>query len=123
MSPDQRTKWQAAQVAEKGHWIGLWDSNVQTRQSLMDHEAQKADFIFHQMTVHFGVDPKRDWAKASVLDVGCGPASIVARSKLGKSRVGVDPLKYPDWVYAAYKRNGFEVLLQPFEDLDTTKKF
>ncbi len=120
---EQRLIWQKAQEAEKGHWIELWDKNVQKRQQILDHEAQKADFIFHEMASHFSINPKTDWTSASILDVGCGPTSLIARSKLGKKRTGVDPLKYPNWIYEIYQKNDFEVLLEPFEELKTYEKF
>ncbi len=119
-------KWQAAQIAERDYWFsfGVDDPvDSQRRQILISSETQKADFIFNEMLAHFGIDAAKDWSKLSILDVGCGPTSLVARSKLGKTRVGVDPLKYPDWVYDSYKTNNFKVYLQPFEEFQTTKKY
>lgn len=43
-----------------------------------------------------------DFGDASVLDVGCGPVSILLKSKAGL-KVGVDPCRYPEWVLARYK--------------------
>jgi len=126
LTPQQRLEWEHAQEAEKEYWYGcgIDDPDGSTRrQLLVDSESQKADFIFNQMVDHFGVDPAKDWSKLKVLDVGCGPTSLVARSKFGKTRAGVDPLAYPKWVYEDYKKHGFKVFLQPFEELDTTKKF
>lgn len=119
-------EWERAQEAEKEYWYscGIDDPDGSTRRKLLvDSESQKADFIFNQMINNFGVKPAKDWSKLSILDVGCGPTSLVARAKFGKKRRGVDPLKYPAWVYEDYKKHGFEVILQPFEDLSTTKKF
>lgn len=118
-----QAKWLKAQEAEKGHWIGLWSEDLQQRHALVQHEALKADFIFRQMTSYFGINPKKGWSKSSVLDVGCGPTSVVSRMKFGKSRAGVDPLKYPKWVYQDYKKNNFKVIMKPFEELDSNKKF
>ena len=126
LTTEQRRIWEHAQAAEKSFWYdsGINDpADSARRQWLVDSESQKADFIFHQMTSQFDVDPTKDWAKLRVLDVGCGPTSLVARSELGKTRTGVDPLEYPSWVYDNYKKHGFEVLLQPFEELKTTQKY
>jgi len=126
MTLAQRQEWEHAQQAEKDYWYssGINEpADSARRQWLVDSESQKADFIFHQMTAHFGVDPAKDWSKLNVLDVGCGPASLVARAELGKTRAGVDPLDYPKWVYEEYKKHNFKVFLQPFEELKTTKKY
>lgn len=123
ISDEQKQIWLKAQEAEKGHWIGLWSDDEVQRKALFDHEAQKADFIFDTMIKHFRIDPNKNWKDSNILDVGCGPASIIARAEYGKTRTGADPLKYPDWVYDDYKKHDFKVLLQPFEELDTAKKF
>lgn len=43
-----------------------------------------------------------DFGEKSVLDVGCGPYSILMKSK-GKVKHGIDPCDYPQWVYERYK--------------------
>lgn len=116
--------WDQAQVAEKGHWAALWQpADSLERQYLAESEAKKGDFIFHEMSMHFEIDPTKDWSDKAVLDVGCGPVSLVARSKLGKTRTGVDPLRYPHWVYEAYRANSFNVIMEPFEEMSGPDKY
>jgi 2-polyprenyl-3-methyl-5-hydroxy-6-metoxy-1,4-benzoquinol methylase len=124
LSKHSRVIWDKAQEAEKGHWAWLWQgSDSIQRQDLINGEVTKGEFIFQQMVEHFNVHPTEDWAGLKVLDVGCGPLSLIARNQLGKSRSGVDPLHYPTWVYDEYKTKDFMVYKQPFEELSTTKKF
>lgn len=60
-----------------------------------------------------------DFGEKSVLDVGCGPYSILMKSK-AKLKHGIDPCDYPQWVYERYKCA--DVLLHkiPAEDFSTS---
>lgn len=117
-------EWQRAQEAEKGHWAALWqDEGSSDRQELIEHEIAKGDFIFNQLMAKFDVKPLSGWVNKCVLDVACGPLSQIARAKLGKTGAGVDPLKYPDWVYEAYSKDDFEVFIKPFEQMDASQTF
>jgi hypothetical protein len=53
-----------------------------------------------------------------VLDVARGPVSVTSQIKGALTLEGVDPLRYPDWVYNQYERRGFHVHLCRLEDLD-----
>ncbi|HSX53024.1 MAG TPA: methyltransferase domain-containing protein [Patescibacteria group bacterium] len=124
LSKHDREIWNKAQEAEKGHWAWLWQgSDSLQRQDLINGEVTKGEFIFQNMIEHFHVRPAVDWSGLKVLDVGCGPLSLIARNKLGKLRAGVDPLRYPSWVYEDYKAKDFTVYEQPFEELTTIKRF
>ena len=119
-----KANWEKAQEAEKGHWAWLWQAaDSEERRQLINGETIKGEFIFQEMVEHFGIKPKTDWAKKNILDVGCGPLSIVARHGLGKTRSGVDPLRYPTWVYDDYDAQDFKVFMTPFEELDTKQKY
>lgn len=124
LTPQQRSIWEAAQAAEKGHWAWLWQAaDSASRVALTDNETVKGEFIFQELADHFKIKPKADWANLSLLDVGCGPISLVARNQLGKTRAGVDPLRYPTWVYERYEQEKFHVYEVPFEELNTAHKF
>lgn len=56
-----------------------------------------------------------DFGSASVLDVGCGPVSILLKSK-AKRKVGVDPCPYPNWVKHRYEAATVEFYKVPAED-------
>lgn len=124
ISSQDNNKWRKAQQAEKGHWAFLWDSNDSPdRIANIDKEIIKGEFIFQELVDHFDIDPETDWAKLSILDVGCGPLSLVARNGLGNERTGVDPLKYPDWVYDTYDEQQFDIQKLPFEEMPQSRKF
>ncbi len=124
LDTSKKSVWLRAQEAEKGHWAYLWqDSSSQERIALINNEVIKGEFIFQEMADYFHINPKKDWANLKILDVGCGPLSLVARNSLGKTRVGVDPLKYPHWVYEDYEAKKFNVQLEPFEELSVLTKF
>lgn len=124
MTPQTKQTWLNAQTAEKGHWSILWQSEDSAeRIALINNETIKGQFIFDELVDHFNIDPDKDWDALRVLDVACGPLSLVARNTLGKKRVGVDPLKYPDWVYEEYAKDDFKVFLEPFEELSSKTKF
>ncbi len=124
LSKHTHSVWQIAQEAEKGHWAWLWQAaDSDQRRALIDNETIKGEFIFQQMIEYFKVNPKKDWSKNSVLDVGCGPISLVARNQFGKTRAGVDPLRYPSWVYEDYGQQKFKMYEVPFEQLSTKNKF
>lgn len=56
----------------------------------------------------------------SVLDIGCGPTSLLLKSvNLGKAKA-IDPLRYPDWVAERYKYAGIEYVQVKAEDLVET---
>ncbi len=119
-----RDLWEAAQIAEKSAWVGLWQpASSPARDGLAQSEAAKGDFIFEQMAEHFKINPALDWQKRRILDVGCGPVSCIARHRLGQRRAGVDPLRYPSWVYEAYEAAQFKVAQVPFEDFATRQRF
>ncbi len=119
-----RSTWDKAQEAEKGHWAWLWQAaDSEQRKSLINNETIKGEFIFQQMADFFKVKPQKDWHKLKVLDVGCGPISLIARNKLGIIRAGVDPLRYPNWVYQEYENKNFKVYEKPFEELGVKQKF
>jgi 2-polyprenyl-3-methyl-5-hydroxy-6-metoxy-1,4-benzoquinol methylase len=124
LDPQSKAIWLNAQDAEKGHWAYLWqDVNSQGRTALINNEVIKGEFIFQEMVDKFGIKPKTDWSNSKIIDVGCGPLSLVARNKLGKTREGVDPLKYPSSIYEEYESKDFKVHIEPFEELSTKDKF
>src|SRR3990167_32905 len=116
--------WQKAQEAERGHWADLWlPEDSPARKALIDNETIKGEFIFQELVEYFRINPKRDWVKLHVLDVGCGALSLIARHKYGQKRAGVEPLRYPTWVYEGYEKQKFKVYDVPFEKLRVNKKF
>lgn len=115
-------KWLIAQKTEKMHWSALWETNK------FDNELIKSEIIKHTFLIKnfekiFKTDISKIVKNKSILDVGCGPASYIARMKEPKNKYGVDPLEYPNWVYREYKKNQFTVYKSTFEDFKSKIKF
>lgn len=56
-----------------------------------------------------------DFGEKAVLDVGCGPYSLLLKSK-GGTMHGIDPCQYPKWVYERYKCAGVVIYKMPAEE-------
>ncbi len=59
-----------------------------------------------------------DLAGRSVLDIGCGPTSLLLKCVNFGKAMAVDPLPYPAWVGERYKHAGVEYALVKGEDID-----
>ncbi len=59
-----------------------------------------------------------DLSQKSVLDVGCGPVSMLLRSSNFKRAVGVEPLDYGKDVDEAYKSKNVDLLKIPAEKMN-----
>lgn len=67
----------------------------------------------------------RDWDQKSksILDVGCGPVSMLLRCHNFSFAVGVEPLDYGPTVRARYKAHNILLLQQPAEEMAFPAKF
>jgi 2-polyprenyl-3-methyl-5-hydroxy-6-metoxy-1,4-benzoquinol methylase len=63
-----------------------------------------------------------DFGDQSVLDIGCGPYSILLKSK-ATLKVGVDPCPYPEWVKMRYKECGVEFYNIKGEEINCFNNF
>jgi SAM-dependent methyltransferase len=116
--------WHKAQEAERKCWLPLWDeSNTPKRQECVSSETIKQTFLVQELEKYFGISFEHYLRDKATVDVGCGPVSYLARLSIEGERTGVDPLRYPDWVYEQYKRLGFTVHLTPFEDFKVERKY
>lgn len=59
-----------------------------------------------------------DFGEKAILDVGCGPYSILMKSK-AKVKHGIDPCDYPQWVYERYKCADVTLYKIPAEEFTT----
>ena len=94
-------EWQKAQSFEKNWWINArqWHSQ----------EIEKGDIVGRMMMVDRGFPEK------SVIDIGCGPFSLLQRVTV-KESVGLDPIYYDD-LEDGYIRKGIKRLFKCGEDL------
>jgi hypothetical protein len=63
-----------------------------------------------------------DFGDKTILDIGCGPYSLLLKSKALK-RVAVDPCAYPDWIKSRYNECGIAFMNIKAEDMAFTHLF
>jgi 2-polyprenyl-3-methyl-5-hydroxy-6-metoxy-1,4-benzoquinol methylase len=110
--------WEEAQKWEK-EWHGncVNSYNEETKQyiyaRLMGLDVYKTNY-FGQMGWDFG--------NKSVLDIGCGPYSLLMKSR-AKMKVGIDPCSYPQWVRMRYEAADVTLIQVAAEEWETHKIF
>lgn len=115
--PEVKGEWETAQDWERDWW-GLtwtprWDEEIRK---------QEGDYFRLMGMPPVGLDGYRDFGSRSVLDVGCGPVSLLQRSKHGPSR-GIDPLAVSDETRKRYQDCGVEFLNIKAEDMPLDREF
>lgn len=104
--------WSQAQRWESSWWGNCVNSF---------HEEEKQLVYAQKMGLVFTRSPKTpyniDMRGASVLDIGGGPCSLLLKCENVRGKV-VDPLTFPDWVYARYDSAGIEWEIKKGEAVD-----
>ena len=88
------------------NWSPRWDEELKKQRT------------YHRL---MGID-RQDFGTAEILDVGCGPISLLQRTKHGPSR-GIDPLRVSDETRTRYREAGVDLLSVPAEEMPTDKTF
>jgi 2-polyprenyl-3-methyl-5-hydroxy-6-metoxy-1,4-benzoquinol methylase len=110
--------WREAQEWEK-QWHGncVNSYNEETKQyiyaRLMGLDVYKTNY-FGQMAWDFG--------DKSILDVGCGPYSLLMKSN-ANLKVGIDPCSYPEWVRMRYEAANVTFIQVAGEEWETDEIF
>lgn len=104
-------EWKTAQTFEAGWWGTDWSPR-------WDEEIKKQE-TYHRL---MGIGGRKDFNGAKILDVGCGPVSLLQRTKHGPSR-GVDPLPMSEKTHAHYREMDVELLSMPAEEMPTDETF
>lgn len=60
-----------------------------------------------------------DGGGKSILDIGCGPASLLIKTVNTKQKYALDPITYPAWVEQRYKDLNITRIRIPAEELST----
>lgn len=106
-------EWKECQKYERESWgndIYITDDNVEVEKQ--NTYAKLMEIVTDE---HFD---KIDLQNKSILDVGCGPVSLLLRCKNFKRAVGIEPLFYSEQVNEIYKKSNIELLQIPAENMD-----
>lgn len=104
---------------EAQKWESEWHDNCinsyneETKQYIYAKFMGLDDYKFN----HYG-QIGWDFASKKILDIGCGPYSILLKSK-GEQLDGIDPCNYPEWVYHRYNCANINIYKIPAEDFVT----
>jgi glycosyltransferase involved in cell wall biosynthesis/SAM-dependent methyltransferase len=107
----EQSEWEEAQHWERGWWGLEWGPH-------WDEELKKQETYFRLM----GIPENRDFGAKEILDVGCGPVSLLQRSTHGPSR-GVDPLAVSAETLKRYTDANVEFLNIKAEEMPEDKQF
>lgn len=103
--------WDADQQWERDWWGLDWSPK-------WDDEIRKQNGYFRLI----GFPDDRDFGDKTVLDVGCGPVSMLQRSRHGFAR-GVDPLAVSEETLKRYADAGIEFLNIKAEEMPVDRQF
>jgi len=67
--------------------------------------------------------PVYDLGDKSVLDIGCGPVSMLLKTETTGEKEACDPCRYPEWVEQRYAAAGIDYRQMPGEDVQHTNDF
>ena len=104
-------EWAQALALQAGWW-GL-------EQTPRWNQALKAQDTYFRL---MDIGGRKDFGTSTILDIGCGPISLLQRTKHGPSRA-VDPLPMSEETLARYREAGVELLSVPAEEMPVDKKF
>lgn len=104
------TRWENAQKHESNYWQNCY-------QMAAFGEVYKQELYAREMQIPLDATGEIDLAGKSILDLGCGPWSMMLRCINGGRLVGVDPLDWPNSVRRRYKNYGIEFIQTPAEEL------
>lgn len=108
-----KEEWDFCQRYERESWgndIFLNLENVEVR---------KQNFYAHLMGLTENIEEvKIDLKNKTVLDVGCGPVSLLLRSFNFKKAIGIEPLDYGDEIKKVFLNHNINLLNIPAEEMD-----
>lgn len=114
MSWDDHQKWESEWHKKNNNCANSY--NEETKQYKYAYCMGLNQFL----TNNFGAKGW-DFGKATVLDVGGGPYSILLKSK-AKQMTVLDPGDYPNWTKVRYQECGIRVIKLKAEDVDFARE-
>jgi hypothetical protein len=104
--------WDEAQRFEE-KW---WDTCADT----LGEEIKQLGYIHCMgLTEKYGTrrtNPRLNFEDKVVADFGSGPVSILLKST-ARTRIAIDPIRFPEWVYARYVYCGIKPIVAKAEDV------
>lgn len=108
-----KDEWIKCQIYEKESWgNSVYLNNALGEIYKQNYYAECMGLIETMNVFDLDLDGK------SVLDVGCGPVSMLLRSKNFKRAVGVEPIMYSDDMLDIYKSHNITLYNIPAEEMD-----
>lgn len=114
-------EWQTAQQFERGWWLGnpdRWQGELEKQQFY----AEKMQFPLMYDPQWLALGLRYDFEERTVLDIGCGPFSLLQRSRAGTA-VALDPIDYGPELEAAYVARKIQRVIGPAEKMATSETF
>lgn len=102
---------------EASKWERSWHGNC-----INSYNEETKQYIYARCmgmdvySVNFYGQRGWDFGKQSVLDIGCGPYSMLLKSK-AMQMIGIDPCSYPSWVEKRYEAAGVQIIYDKAENL------
>lgn len=113
MNPVSKEEWFKCQVYEKESWgDNIYVSNENCEVIKQNTYAKLMGLTNNDQFTELDMQQK------TILDVGCGPVSLLLRCKNFKRAVGVEPIFYGNEVDECYKKHGVELLHIPAEEMN-----
>jgi hypothetical protein len=115
--PVSRRRWDIAQKFEYHAWElpEVWEKS-ETHPSFINEET-KSNFIINVAEQALGLKLGDLLSDKLVIDVACGPCSVIAAMEHPKSKYGVDPFPFPEWVLERYRSLNFQLIPSALERL------
>jgi hypothetical protein len=107
-------RWRKAQAAEVDHWNLQIVENEQLPPVFISEQI-KARFLLETAERILGIRVSKLIEDKVVVDIACGPCSVVAEEESPFKKIGVDPAPFPEWVKSRYKKLNFPLISSPME--------
>jgi hypothetical protein len=113
--PVSSRRWGFAQKAESESWHIPHNLIEPEISAYFLEEQTKAKFLVHVAEQTLGLSFSNFISERTVLDIACGPGSIIAEMDKPAVKYGLDPAKFPNWVHGRYKELNFQLINHPLE--------
>ena len=113
--PVSSMRWAKAQRAESASWHIPDHLEGPEISEFFHNEQTKARFLIKVAEQALGISVQQLMGDRTVLDIACGPGSIVSEMPEPSRKIGLDPAPFPKWVHERYSSLNFELISNPLE--------